>query len=143
MAESREKTVGNFFTAASEVTIGGFWIEHARGELKTKKNHKILRFLSPCWEKQYLSRVFYAGDTIFEAFVQELSIMPINLLLALFTTPNGKESSPKCGDLFVQLCCRTKNIARGVSADAESIRDRRRKKPQDERRSERGEWGHT
>ena len=118
-------------------------MEHAKGELKTRKNHKILRFLSPCWEKKYVNKVFYAGDTIFEAFVQELSIMPINLLLALFTTPNGKESSPECGDLFVQLCCRTKDIACGVSADAESILDRRRKKPHDERRSERGELGHS
>ena len=83
MAESREMTVGRFVTAANEVIIGGFWIEHAKGELKTKKNHKILRFLSPCWEKQYLSRVFYAGDTIFEEFVQELLNMTINLLLAL------------------------------------------------------------
>ena len=64
--------------------IGGFWIEHGKGELKTKKNHEILRFLSPCWEKKYLSRMFYAGDTIFEAFVQVLLNMSINLMLALY-----------------------------------------------------------
>ena len=84
MAENREMTVGRFVTAANEVTIGGFWMDHAKGELKSRKNHKILRFLSPRWEKMYLGKVFNAGDTIFEAFVQELLNMPINLLLALY-----------------------------------------------------------
>ena len=84
MAENREMTVGRFVTAANEVTYGGFWMEHAKGELKTRKNHEILRFLSPCWEKKYMGRVFYAGDTIFDAFVQESLNMPINLLLALY-----------------------------------------------------------
>ena len=76
--------VGRFVTAANEITIVGFWREHAKEELRTKKNHKILRFLSPCWEKKYMAKVFYAKDTIFEAFVQELLNMPINLLLALY-----------------------------------------------------------
>ena len=31
-----------------------------------------------------MDKVFYAGNTIFEAFVQELLSMPINLLLALY-----------------------------------------------------------
>ena len=84
VAESREMTVGRFVTAANEVTIGGFWREHAKDELRTRKNHKILRFLSPCWEKKYMAKVFHARDTIFEAFVQELLNMPINLLLALY-----------------------------------------------------------
>ena len=84
VAENREMTVGRFVTAANEITIGGFWMEHAKGELKTRKNHEILRFLSPCLEKKYLGKVFYAGDTIFEAFVQELLNMPIILLLTLY-----------------------------------------------------------
>ena len=84
VAEGREMTVGRFVTAANDVTNGGFWMEHAKGELKTKRNHEILRFLSPCWEKNYLNKMFYADDTIFEAFVQELLNMPINLLLALY-----------------------------------------------------------
>ena len=84
VAESRDMTVGRFFTAEIQVTIGGFWREHAKGELKTRKNHEILRFLSPCWEKRYMGRVFYAGDAIFDALVQELLNMPINLLLALY-----------------------------------------------------------
>ena len=50
-AESREMTVGRFVTAASEVTIRGFWREHAKGELRTRKDHEILKFLSPCWER--------------------------------------------------------------------------------------------
>ena len=47
MTENREMTVGGFFTAPNEVTIGGFWMAQAKGELKTRKNHKILRLLSP------------------------------------------------------------------------------------------------
>ena len=84
IAESREMTVGRFVTAANEVTIGGFWREHAKGELKTRKDIEILKFLSPCWEKKYMAGVFYVKETIFGAFVQELLSMPINLLLALY-----------------------------------------------------------
>ena len=83
MAESREMTVGRFVTAANEVIIGGFWREHAKVELRTRKDQEILKFLSPCWEKGYMARVFYAKETIFEAFVQELLSMSINLLLDL------------------------------------------------------------
>ena len=83
MAESRVMTVGRFVTAANEVTIGGFWREHAKDKLRTRKDHEILRFLSPCWEMKYMAKVFYARHTIFEALVQELLNMPINLLLAL------------------------------------------------------------
>ena len=84
LTESKEMTVGRFVTAANEVTIGGFWRKHAKDELRERKSHEILRFLSPCWEKGYMVRVFYAKDTIFEAFVQELLNMPIKLLLALY-----------------------------------------------------------
>ena len=83
-AESKEITVGRFVTAANEVTVGGFWREHAKDALRTRKDHEILRFLSPCWEKKHMAKVLYAKDTIFEAFVQELLNMPINLLLALY-----------------------------------------------------------
>ena len=48
VAEDREMTVGRFVTAANEVTGGGFWLDHAKGELKTRRDHEILRFLSPC-----------------------------------------------------------------------------------------------
>ena len=83
VTENREMTLGRFVTAANEVTIGGFWTEHAKGELKTSKNQKVLRFLGPCWLKEYMGRVFYAKDTIFDAFVRELLNMHINLSLAL------------------------------------------------------------
>ena len=69
-------TVGRLVTASNEVTIGGSWIEHARGELKTRKDHEILRFLSQCWEKKYLHKFFYAGDTIFEALCRSSSMCP-------------------------------------------------------------------
>ena len=82
VAENREMT-GRFVTAANEFTIGGFWRKHAKGEVKTRKNHEILRVLSPCWEIKYMGRVFYAADAIFDAFVQKLLSMLINLLLAL------------------------------------------------------------
>ena len=84
VAESKDMTVGRFVTAANEVMVGGLCREHGKGELKTRKNHEILRFLSRCWEKRYMARVFYAKDAIFEAFVQELLNMPINFLLALY-----------------------------------------------------------
>ena len=84
VAESREMTVARFVTAANEVTIGGFWREHAKGELRMRKDHEILRFLSPCWEKKYMAGVFCAKETIFGAFVQELLSMPISFLLALY-----------------------------------------------------------
>ena len=85
VAESREMTVTRFVTAASEVTvIGGFWREHAKGELRTRKDHEILKFLSPCWEEEFMAGVFSAKETIFGAFVQEILSMPICLLLALY-----------------------------------------------------------
>ena len=87
IAESREMTVARFVTAANEVTIGGFWREHAKGELKTRRDHEILGFLSPCWKKRYMAGVFCAKETIFGAFVQELLNMPISLLLALYLVP--------------------------------------------------------
>ena len=47
VAESRDMTLGRFVTAANDVTFGGgvFWREHARGDLKTRKDHEILKFL--------------------------------------------------------------------------------------------------
>ena len=76
--------MARFVTAANEVTVGGFWREHAKGELRTRKDHEILKFLSPCWEKKYMAGVFCAKETIFGAFVQELLSMHINLLLDLY-----------------------------------------------------------
>ena len=84
MAEKREMTVARFVTAANEVTIGGFWREHARGELKTRRDHEILEFLSPCWGKEFMVGVFSAKETIFGAFILEILNMPISLLLALY-----------------------------------------------------------
>ena len=84
VAESREITVARFVTAANKVTIGGFWTEHAKGEPRTRKDHEIRKFWSPCWEKKYMAGVFCAKETIFGAFVQELLGMPISLLLALY-----------------------------------------------------------
>ena len=58
VAENRDMTVTRFVTAANEVTIGGFWREHAKGELKTRRDHEILKFLSPCWGKEFMAGVF-------------------------------------------------------------------------------------
>ena len=84
VAESKDMTVARFVTAANEVTNGGFWREHAKGEQRTRKDHEILKFLSPCWEKEYMAGVFSAKETIFGASVQELLSMPISFLLALY-----------------------------------------------------------
>ena len=83
-AEGREMRVTRFVTAANEVTIGGFWREHAKAELRTRKDHEILKFLSPCWEKEFMAGVFGAKETIFGAFVEKILSMPISLLLALY-----------------------------------------------------------
>ena len=83
VAESREMTVARFVTAANEVTIGGLWREHTKGALRMTKDHEILKFLSPCWENEFMAGVFSAKETIFGAFVQELLSMPTSLLLAL------------------------------------------------------------
>ena len=84
VAEKREMTVGRFVTAANEVTIGGFWREHARGELRTRRDHETLEFLSLCWGKEFLAGVYSAKKTIFKAFIEEILNMPISLLLALY-----------------------------------------------------------
>ena len=84
VAESREITVARFVTAANGVTIGAFWREHAKGELRTRKDHEILKFLSPCWEKEFMAGVFSAKETIFGAFVQEILSMLLSFLLALY-----------------------------------------------------------
>ena len=84
LAEGREMTVARFVSAANEVTIGGFWREHAEGELRTRRDHEILKFLSPCWGKEFMAGIFGTTATIFGAFVQEILGMPISLLLALY-----------------------------------------------------------
>ena len=84
LAEGREMTVARFVSAANEVTIGGFWREHAEGELRTRRHHEILKFLSPCWGKEFMAEMFGTKATIFGAFVQEILGMPISLLLALY-----------------------------------------------------------
>ena len=84
VAEKRKMMVTRFVTAANEVTIGGLWREHAKGELKTRRDHEILEFLSPCWGKEFMAGVFGAKETIFGAFVQDILSMPISLLLALY-----------------------------------------------------------
>ena len=80
MAEKREMTVTRFVTAANKVTIGGLWREHAKGDLKTRRDHEILEFLSPCWGKEFMAGVFGAKETIFGAFVQEILSMPTRYL---------------------------------------------------------------
>ena len=84
VAKGREMTVTRFVSAVNEVTIGGFWREHAKGEVRTKMDHEILKFLSPCWGKEFMAELFCAKPTFFEAIVQEILSMPISLLLALY-----------------------------------------------------------
>ena len=44
ISERREMMAGTFVTSTNEITIAGFWREHAKGELNTRKFDKILRF---------------------------------------------------------------------------------------------------
>ena len=62
-------TVGRFVTAGNEVSVGGFLMDHAKGELKTRRDHEILRFLSPCWEKKYLKEVLYALYLVYSRYL--------------------------------------------------------------------------
>ena len=84
LAEGRDMTVARFVSAANEVTIGGFWREHARGKLRTRRDQEILKFLSPCWGKEFMAGMFVTTATIFGAFVQEILGMSISLPLALY-----------------------------------------------------------
>ena len=60
-AEKREMTKRRFVTAANEEPIEGFWRDHAKDELKTRKSHEILRFLSPYWEKSTWTKFSMRG----------------------------------------------------------------------------------
>ena len=84
LAEGKEMTVARFVSAANEVTIGGFWREHAKGELRTRGDHEILKFLSPCWGRDFMAEMVGTKATLFGAFVQEILGMPISLILALY-----------------------------------------------------------
>ena len=99
LAEGREMTVARFVSAANEVTIGGFWREHAEGELRTRRDHEILKFLSPFWAKEFMAGMFGTTATIFGAFVQEILGMPISLLLALYLV------SPDTCSTWAQRTC--------------------------------------
>ena len=50
--------------SANGTSIAGFWREHAKGDLRTRRSFEISRFFSPCWEKKYMDEIFYAGNTI-------------------------------------------------------------------------------
>ena len=83
LSEKREMTVGTLVMSANGHKLC-FSREPAKGDLKTRKTYKILKLLSPCWEKKFIVRIVYAVNTIFEAFVHALLSMSINLLLALY-----------------------------------------------------------
>ena len=53
------------------------------------------------------------------------------------------EDSPKRGNLLVQVYGRAEDLVGGVSLDAKSIPDRRRKESQDEKRVEGSKWRHA
>ena len=74
--------MGAFVASENETIIAGFWREHAKVDCRTRKSNETLSLLSPCCEKEYMDKIFYAGITFFETFVQVLLSMSINLLLA-------------------------------------------------------------
>ena len=166
--------VGRFVTAANEVIVGGFWREHAKGDLKTRKNHEILRFLSPCWEKRYMASVFYAkiragtaerahkslfgpvlrlpqvfvlhgsglnvqqgcGNTANIWICDTSALDPrgingISSIDEIWRTLVDGEESPKRGNLLVEVHGWAEDVVGGVSLDAKSTPDRRRKESQD------------
>ena len=147
LAEGREMTVARFVSAANEVTIGGLWREHAEGELRTRRDLEILKFLSPCWGKEFMAEMFGTKATIFGAFVQEILGMPISLLLALYLVyprylfnmgpaymfSRGVETLRVDGylalvllthrHLFLQVCRGVEDAVSAIPHDAESAHD--------------------
>ena len=83
VAETTVMTLGRIVTAANQVTIGGFWREHAKDELRTRKIHEILRILSPCWEKGTWLGCSMRRTPYLRRLCKSVCVnMPINLLLA-------------------------------------------------------------
>ena len=154
-------TVGTFVTSANEITVAGFWREHVKGELRTRKTHETLRFLSPCWEKKYKDKIFYAGNATFESFVQDPLSISIILLLALYLVyltliflthgnlaaihrlmksgePLSVRKAHPSFETYCYKCAAGLKPLGGVSQDAESKLDRRREKPENQRREANG-----
>ena len=65
-------TMGRIVIAANQVTIGGFWKGACEGRAEDEKNSRDFEIIESLLGKGYMARVFYAKDTKFEAFVQEL-----------------------------------------------------------------------
>ena len=83
-AKKKTLAVGTFVSLAIDTNINSFWKDHATAKFRTRKAHEILELLSPCWETNYMDRLFSAGKTIFDRLIQDLLSMSINLLLALY-----------------------------------------------------------
>ena len=81
-AERKGLRVRTFVTLNNDMTIHGFWKDRTTGILRTRKSDEILRFLSPCIKVygQHIRR----GEMLFEASIQDLLSVSINLLLALY-----------------------------------------------------------
>ena len=83
-AEKKGPTVETFVSLPNDTTIINFCKDRAKGNLKSRKAHEILGFLSSCWEKKYMGGFFSARETIFETYIQDILSMSINLSLALY-----------------------------------------------------------
>ena len=67
-------TVGTFFSVANDTTISGFWKDTGTGNLKTRMTHEILL------GEEMHDRLFSAGKTLFDAFIQDILSMSTNLV---------------------------------------------------------------
>ena len=90
-------TVGRFGTAATEVTIGGFYREHAKGELRTWRSHEILRFLSPRCSARGTRSLWRLCRTL-----EHVNQPPTGLVLGILKVPvqywPSKYLQQRCGD---------------------------------------------
>ena len=77
---SREErlTVGTFFSLANDTNVTGFWKDPGTRNLKTRMTHEILL------GEEMHDRLFSAGKTLLDAFIQDILSMSTNLLLALY-----------------------------------------------------------
>ena len=59
--------MGLCVSLAIGTTISHFWRDRATGELRMKKAHDTMGFLSACWQKKIMDGLFSTGKNIFEA----------------------------------------------------------------------------
>ena len=124
LAEGREMTVARFVSAANEVTIGWFWREHAEGELRTRRDHEILKFLSPCWGRDFMAEVFGTKATTKETLLVQYLMMQNRHMTGEENNPKSREEWKKTNGgmpLLTDLCLATRSDPMGIIRGLEEV----------------------